>query len=277
MLVNNAIEELQLIRSWDNFNVDFTHYYEVLGTTYVSVLDHFILNESLNEYIVSAGVIHHSDNLSDHCPIYCVVNLPDIHEQKSIPTQNIPKPSWSKAEQHQRDFFQLHLDECVRNINIPYSLITCNDALCSNPSHINDIDVYTLEVLQTLQFSAEECLPMSSNGNLGTKAKKSPGWKDMVKEYKDTAYFWHQIWISCGRPINNEIHNIMKSTRNRYHYEYKKCLKLEEKVKKSKLLDSCLNGEGDLFKEIKAMRNVAPPVATSMDGVTENVKEYLRD
>ena len=25
------------------------------------------------------------------------------------------------------------------------------------------------------------------------------------------------------------------------------------------------------------MRNVAPPVATSMDGVTENVKEYLRD
>ena len=59
MLVNNAIEELQLIRSWDNFNVDFTHCYEVLGTTYVSVLDHFIWNESLSECIVPAGVIHH--------------------------------------------------------------------------------------------------------------------------------------------------------------------------------------------------------------------------
>ena len=63
---------------------------------------------------------------------------------------------------------------------------------------------------------------------------------------------------------------MMKRTKNKYHYEYKKCSKAEDKIKRNKLLDSCLNGGGDLFKEIKTMRKCKPVVATSMDGVQTN-------
>ena len=75
-----------------------------------------------------------------------------------------------------------------------------------------------------------------------------------MKPYKEDAYFWHSIWNSAGRPINTQLHNIMKRTRNRYHMEFKKCKRTEQTIKKSKLLDACLNGNGDLFKEIKLMR-----------------------
>ena len=57
----------------------------------------------------------------------------------------------------------------------------------------------------------------------------------------------------------------------------KKCQKAEDKIRKSKLLNSCINGEGDLFNEIKILRKSKPVVATSMDGVKKNVKEHFRE
>ena len=68
----------------------------------------------------------------------------------------------------------------------------------------------------------------------------------------------------------------MKRTRNIYHYEYKKCQRAENKIKSSKLLNSCLNGEGDLFNEIKTLRKSRPVIATSMDGVKENIGEHFK-
>ena len=67
----------------------------------------------------------------------------------------------------------------------------------------------------------------------------------------------------------------MKKTRNVYHYEYKKCVRAEAKIKKSKLLDACINGNGDLFKEVKAMRKVKQKVADTIDGVTQDIPNHF--
>ena len=61
----------------------------------------------------------------------------------------------------------------------------------------------------------------------------------------------------------------MKTTKNKYHREYKKWVKSEQLVKKSRLLEVCLNGEGDLFKEIKTMRKTKTVIADKIDGVSE--------
>ena len=54
--------------------------------------------------------------------------------------------------------------------------------------------------------------------------------------------------------------------------------KLEEKTRKNELLDACLNGNGgDLFREIKSMRNTKQAVATSIDGVTEDIPDHFRN
>ena len=47
-------------------------------------------------------------------------------------------------------------------------------------------------------------------------------------------------------------------------------------VKKNELLDACINGDGDLFREIKQMRNTRQVVATSMDGVNVNIPEHFK-
>ena len=68
----------------------------------------------------------------------------------------------------------------------------------------------------------------------------------------------------------------MKRTRNIYHYQYRKCKKAEEQIRKNKLLSACIGEGGDLFQELKAFRKSTPVVATSMDGVTENIPDHFR-
>ena len=129
---------------------------------------------------------------------------------------------------------------------------------------------FTLGLLDTVQQVAESSLPMpASSSNSGCSGSIRPGWVEEVQPFRDTAYFWHQIWQSCSRPINTQVQNIMKKTRNQYHYHYKKCKKAEQKLKKNKLLNACLGEGGDLFHEIKLLRQSAPVVATFIDGVTK--------
>ena len=40
-------------------------------------------------------------------------------------------------------------------------------------------------------------------------------------------------------------------TCNVYHYQLRKCRRTEDIIKRNKLLDPCINNNGDLFEEIK--------------------------
>ena len=55
----------------------------------------------------------------------------------------------------------------------------------------------------------------------------------------------------------------------------RKCKKSEENIKKSKLLNACLGGDGDLFKEIKEMRKTKQVVATTMDGEKKDIAGHF--
>ena len=68
---------------------------------------------------------------------------------------------------------------------------------------------------------------------------------------------------------------MMKRSRNLYHYQIRKCKKAEEKVKKNKLLDACLNGDVDLFTEIKKMRKIREQPANTIDGVSKVIPGHF--
>ena len=57
--------------------------------------------------------------------------------------------------------------------------------------------------------------------------------------------------------------------------ELKKCQKAEKMIKKTKLLDACLNGNGDLFEEIKKMRKTIVVVADNIDGVSTDIPNHF--
>ena len=67
----------------------------------------------------------------------------------------------------------------------------------------------------------------------------------------------------------------MKHTRNTYHYQFRKCKRAEEKIKRDKLQAACLGEGGNIFKEIKSLRKSGTEVATSIDGVTQDIPEHF--
>ena len=80
--VQNFINELNLEKSWDKYEIDFTHSHELENVSHVSIIDHFLWNQGLIKYIEDCGVLHLLENNSDHEPIYCVIDVPMIEPVK---------------------------------------------------------------------------------------------------------------------------------------------------------------------------------------------------
>ena len=261
---------------WQNFVIDFTCTYESEGVTYVSLLDHFFVSEVLLQSVSKAGVLHHPDNSSDHEPIFCVLESIVLSQSVTEIAPYKPKPSWRMASEEQKEQYKYLLDTRLSSIVIPTQVTECVDVHCQDPVHLEAIDWLSIEIPEGVQDCAEAALPLPQAG--GSEGKKStPGFRTRVQPYKDNAYFWHQVWKSASCPLNSQLHTIMKRTRNRYHMEFKKCQKSENTIKKSNLLDACLNGNGDLFKELKKMRKTKMFCADTIDGVSEDVPGHFRN
>ena len=274
-VVKESIEELQMTAAWEHFQIDFTGTYEREGVRYMSTLDHFHFSEKTLDQVIDAGPIHHLDNTSDHEPIYCVLKSSRLDSRTSQPSKYTPRPSWRMATKENKENYKYMLDTELGSVMIPAQLSDCQDPHCKDKEHLMAIDWFVTETLEAVQRAGEQTLPFPKAGR-PTK-KVTPGFDERVKPHKETAYFWHSVWKSAGRPINTEVHRIMKRTRNRYHMEYKKCQKAELSIKKTKLLDACLNGNGDLFREIKKMRKTKTVVADKVDGITDDIPNHFGD
>ena len=105
-----------------------------------------------------------------------------------------------------------------------------------------------IDVMKAVEDFATEELPIpKSKPKPSSKTETVAGWCEMVKPFRDTVYFWHQVWISAGRPINTELHKIMKRTRNVYHFHVRKCKKAEKIISRNKPLDACINGSSNIL------------------------------
>ena len=268
MVVGNNLTSV-----WDDFDVDFTCTYEREGDTHVSLLDHFFLSEDLK--VTEAGVLHHPDNSSDHEPIFCVLESLALSQSVTERAPHKSKPSWKIASKEQKEQYKLLLENRLESIKMPTQVTECENVHCRDPVHLEALDWAATELLEGVQDCAEATLPVPKAGEAKDR-KATPGFKTRVKPFKDVAYFWHQVWKSASSPLNCELHTIMKRTRNKYHMEFKKCQKAENLIKKSNLLDACLNGNGDIFKEIKKMRKVKKSCADTMDGVSKDIPGNFR-
>ena len=85
--------------------------------------------------------------------------------------------------------------------------------------------------------------------------------------------FWHAVWKSSGKPLNNSTHTT-KRTRNLYHYAIRKCKKSVEQIKKNKLLDACINGKGNIFDEFRKIRHVKRDLPQTIDGDNKIPDEF---
>ena len=273
-MVQEVVTELNLYTVWEEHPVDFTCVHEVNDTTSVATLDHFFLSRNLQEMVEDAGVIHHPDNKADHCPIFAIFKSLEIHQEVKTGHDANPKPSWRRAREEERENYRSSLETKLSTLQCPDSVVLCRNTQCTNETHRAELDNFCAQVLGTVQEVAECTLPIPKVQGKEKHSKSLACW-DEVQQYKNDSYFWFQVWVSCGRPLNCEVHKVMKRTRNIYHYMMRKCNKAELNIKKSKILKACLGEGGNLFDEIKKIRKTKVVVATSIDGEKDNIAEHF--
>ena len=224
--------------------------------------------------IENADVLHLPGNTSDHCPIYCSFKINISPSSRTPITCNKSKPSWKKATDIQKDNYQTTLEQHLKNLECPSGAKHCKNVHCQSENHQTQIDEFLKDLLESINSAAVKCLPSASTITKNTKTRFS-SWKENVQPFKDTAMFWHSIWLSAGRPLNTELHIIMKKTRNQYHYQIRKNRKMNDIKEKNRLLNACMNNNGDIFDEIKKLRKVHPTVSTMIDGVSYKIEPHF--
>ena len=100
-------------------------------------------------------------------------------------------------------------------------------------------------------------------------------WREKIQPFKDRAMFWHAIWVSAGKPLNTQLHMLMKRTRNIYHLQIRRGKKMSDFLKKNTLLTACLDKGKDLFTEIKRLRKSEPSVASTIDGESKDIPNHF--
>ena len=58
----------------------------------------------------------------------------------------------------------------------------------------------------------------------------------------------------------------MKSTKNKYHYQIRKCKRVEDYLKNNKIIENCMENDNDLFREIKKQRGRNVDEEVTIDG-----------
>ena len=105
--------------------------------------------------------------------------------------------------------------------------------------------------------------------------RTTPSWNEYVAPALDEAKFWHAVWESSRRPMNTALHNIMKRTRNWYHYQIRKIKRTEKDILSNKLLLAAAEDRIDFFQQIRNMRNCDEEVAGDIDGVTDDIPDHF--
>ena len=275
-IVKAFCQNNNLLSVWTEYPCEFTFYHERVhrGRTIVgkSTIDHFCVSDYYINKCVDATPLHFTENLSKHEPIFMkfVLNNPirtDVFDNE-VPLRP-PNPIWNKASESDICNYRTELNNLIKNIVIDQETLSCQNVQCGSNLHAYNLENMCMDLLTSISTAVSNNIPLSSNS---IPHKVIPGWSEYVAPYKDQSIFWKSIWISCGRPIDNNLHRIMKATRNRYHYAVRKIKRLQDELRKSKFLESCLNGNiTDVFAEIKRSRNKNSSNSKVIDGYSTNM------
>ena len=278
-IVSSFFNRIGLVSLWRHHHADHTHVHTDNVST--ATLDHFLVNERLLSLVEQCQVLHRGDNLSRHSPILLQLNAGKI-PTKQMESSWLPrKPAWYKASLVDIDNYKMDMQVRLQSLATPIS-IECSDPLCSDPAHSSERDEHVLDMLCHIVESSHTMLPLAG-GRSSTPTSSSgniPGWTENVEPYRQEALFWHSVWVSARRPAIGELHTMMTRSRNQYHYAVRR-LKLDSRmIRAKKLLESSVNGDTELIKEMKYISRGSgsqedlPEHVAGADGQDEIVEKF---
>ena len=278
--MRGELENLQLTILWQNPDhriqtVDYTHCSIVNNVAYYSTIDHFAMSARLLSIVTEAGVIHSGENLSNHSAIFAKLRVGELDLQLDFDSPNVWS-CWVKANEEAKGHFKSTLANQLHEIP-EFECFSCQDVLCQASTHREDIEEYTLNILEAMENAGNECLPKSGCGGTANKRPKIPGWSEHVKPYSVECNFWYCVWLSAGKPPTGDLFMNMKQSKRQFKFAVRRLKKCKDKIQDEKFVSSLLQGGANIFQEIRKTRGKTATFRSRIDDEVgaHNIAEHF--
>jgi len=252
----------------------FTFISEAHDTT--SWIDHMVSTVNMHDITTDISV-DHSFVSSDHFPLFVTLNIKNINisneytttcnsctsERDNVHTGRINWPKMSAGD------FKTYTDvteNLLGSIHLSHKLLLCDDVNCKDSSHVNDIDLMYLTIIDALQTAGNDLVQQKR-----VYFKEIPGWNEACAELHSTAREAFLVWRDNGKPRAGPIHQLMKSSRLKFKLALREC-KLDEGISNANTLAQKLlsKDQRDFWREIKKItsKDQSTPIADTVDGVS---------
>jgi exonuclease III len=242
-------------------DVDYTYESKISGAR--SLIDHFIVSESVYNKIERYSVLHKGYCTSDHSSLHMATRVETQGRENSIENiEPVKALSWDRASLDDINRYEQTLSRKLISIPLPLEAINCRDYLCLN--HTDEIEKFHDDIISACISAGEETIPFHKPSSVRGRA----GWDNEINDLKRRAMFWHDMWKENGRPHNGVVADIRRHTRAKYHYAVRRLKKNQDKVAADKLAES-LRGKNstEFWKDIKKIKGSGSILPNTMDNV----------
>ena len=153
----------------------------------------------------------YGDALDDRHPIYCEVAIPCINSETNLQDQHSEKNE-------------------IKWNNIS-DVLSCNLSIFDNPSHQRQLDYVYSVLVESLHISSFPLNKMSKDCR-----RQIPGWNWYCRVLYADGRKHFLSWCRNGRPRNNELFEIIKTSQAAFKNALKFCRRNELRIKKTILL-----------------------------------------
>lgn len=232
-----------------------------------STIDHFVISDSLWYSLEMYESLFDVDCFSDHVPVRLQLKIDINYHAESIIARK-PTIAWYKCTQQHINMYQDELNKHLSEINQYQTVFTCVDVHCD--VHSDAISKLYSDIIDALKKSD---IFFPRTGSSTTRSDPIPGWNDYVKNYREKAMLWHNIWIDCGKPHHGEVANIRRQTRAKYHYAIRFVDKQKNTLKSDKMAEAIMNNDSrNLWREVKKLKTSSKSFPNSMDSAIGSEK-----
>ncbi len=166
--------------------------------------------------------------------VVCNVNIERIRvSNRMVEKRPI---AWHRITEQGRTKYKESVLLKLKHVNIPTNAIMCSNVNCEDDSYRQQLSGYCHDLIQACIKTGDKCFP-----RVKSMKTQIPYWNEVVQPLKDNALFWSSIWISCGKPREGVVAQIMRCTKHRYHYAIRAIKKRESDLSKSKMAERLIN------------------------------------
>ena len=146
-----------------------------------SIIDHFVFSEKLFDTIVGMHVYCRVDNPSEHCPVCVDLNLETAClSVKTSNSRNKHKVAWHRVTDECKSLYREQVGVALHERDmLSYGILStfqCQDLMCANQLHREEIDKYCSKLINT-------CISIGSKVFPKTRKKPicKPMWNELVE------------------------------------------------------------------------------------------------